>query len=144
MDARTITSDPECLEALCDTWKLHRREIWITVQTASMLPGIAVGARVRIQCQSEPPALGSVIAYRREGSLIVHRLIDRVTDTQGETVYTVCRGDANPESDPPVAVDRFVGVVTQVRPPKLSWKLTQGARRMWRRCRDLARRVSPV
>jgi hypothetical protein len=67
--------------------------------TGSMLPVFDTGANgIRVKVNSpDEIKLGDIISYERNGGLIVHRVIEIGTDSQG--LYFVTKGDNNAISD---------------------------------------------
>ena len=67
--------------------------------TGSMLPVLDNGANgIRVQPSSEDKIhIGDIITFKRDNYLIVHRVIDIGTDSEG--VYFITKGDNNSISD---------------------------------------------
>ncbi len=112
-----ITQEPSRLAGLVQLWQTNDHDVWIRLQGKSMLPTIPPGSLLRLRCTSGVPHIGDIIAYRNGGSLAVHRLIRTVEEPSSGQVVLICKGDGNAHLDPPVTVDRVVGVVLQVRRP---------------------------
>lgn len=128
--AAVVTSDPLKLAALCELWRSSGREIWVTIQGQSMCPALLPGTRLKIRCGQPPAAPGDLGAYRVEGRLIVHRLLN-VTEDQGARRY-LFQGDANPEPDGPVLADAVLGTVVETRAPAF-WSRARATLGWWRR-----------
>lgn len=66
---------------------------WLTVVTGSMMPLIHIGNRVLVS-RTEPALVrtGDLIAFRREGNHIVHRVLDKRVTNDG--LVFVEKGDA--------------------------------------------------
>lgn len=111
-----ITHDPERLAALCEMWKAEHKSVWLTLAGYSMAPSLLPKTRLKIECGCEPASLreGDILAFRREGRLVVHRLF---AITGGEPVRYVCKGDGNDQCDEPVEAAAIVGRVVETRPP---------------------------
>ena len=134
---------PDRLAALTDLWRFDKCQVWITLTGHSMAPTVPAGSRLRLACGRRAFAPGEVLAYRRQGVLLVHRLRRVISDSGGRPLL-LCRGDANPGDDPPCAPDAVLGVVVEVRPPTLATRARLGARRITarlRRCLGRGRRI---
>ncbi len=131
--AAVLTRDPRRLAALCELWRGAGREVWVTIQGRSMTPGIPPGSRLLLRCGPVEPRPGDILAYRREGVLLVHRVV-RVEDG-----FLVLKGDANPDLDDPVPPEDVLGTVVAVRrPPAVKrawWALRSRLRRRARGAR---------
>lgn len=84
--------------------------LWVREASLSMLPLIRPGDRLRLE-MPDPRRIvpGSVIAYRSDSRLVVHRVVTR--DEHGLTA----KGDALTDPDPPVPWDRVVARVRALR-----------------------------
>src|SRR5437899_1055344 len=69
-----------------------------------MLPAIASGQRVIIDCGIEP-LIGAVAVYRFDNQLGVHRVVARAES------WLLTWGDANPLPDEPIELAQVIGVV---------------------------------
>jgi signal peptidase I len=87
------------------------RTIKIAAHGYSMYPCIKPGTIVLIEPLNikGSPVEGEIVAIRRQGSLIVHRLIE-ITEKNGNKFY-IARGDSNMLSDDPVKADKIAGRV---------------------------------
>jgi signal peptidase I len=114
--AAQITRDPRRLEALCELWKCASRSVWLTLTGYSMAPTLLPGTRLKVRCgvPVEKLSIGEIIVVRENDRLVIHRLVEIA---KGEPGRYVCKGDNNPERDPPVTSKHIVGRVTEVRPP---------------------------
>ena len=72
-----------------------------------MLPTIAPGQQVVVECGRDP-VVGDVVVFRRDDGVMVHRLAARAGD------WLLTWGDANWLPDEPVAASHIVGVVPGV------------------------------
>ncbi len=81
----------------------------LTVASGSMAPSIQVGDMILIK-QSTDFAVGDVVTYRKDGTLITHKIVS----VSGQTVVT--QGTANMVSDAPIQSDQIVGTVVVVVP----------------------------
>ena len=129
--AAELTGDPRRLRALCELWRNARQDVWVTLRGGSMVPEIRPGARVRLQCGEYAPVVGEIIAFRQEGRLVIHRLME--VDAQGRLI---CRGDANPRPDAPVTLDDVAGRVVEVQPARLGTRLREELRQAKRLLRN--------
>ena len=84
--------------------------VWVREASLSMSPLIRPGDEVCLVClDKRRVARGSLIAYRREEGLVLHRVLAR----NGAGV--VAKGDALASADPPVGWEEVVGRVTALR-----------------------------
>jgi hypothetical protein len=139
--AGAITRDPRRLAALCELWRSAGKEVWITLEGRSMTPGILPGSRLRLRCRPWEMQPGEVIAYRREGVLVVHRLLQSGDGTEGEGRHLLFQGDANEEPDPPVGPECVVGLVVEVQPPSAPMRVRRALRSAVNRWRGVSKRV---
>ena len=128
---------PEKLLALCGLWQAEGREVEITLNGGSMSPTILPGTRLRLHCRRDLPHVGDIIAYRQEGILVVHRLIE-ITGSPEAPMLT-CLGDGNILSDAPVSADAFIGTVIAVSPMPLLQRVLFALRHPRRHVRYLVR-----
>jgi hypothetical protein len=98
---------PGELKAIAALWRKTGRELVASFAGNSMLPAIAAGQRVRIQCNPETIQPGDVIVTARD-SMIVHRAILCTADA------ILTRGDANILFDLPIAPADVIGRVEAV------------------------------
>lgn len=90
------------------------RETHLRVSGNSMLPGLPSGSAVVVRRSQRDIAPGVLIAYRRRGDLIVHRV---VAVQQGSTGRIFCtKGDNNLRCDAPVPASEVLGRVVAVEP----------------------------
>jgi len=136
-----VTHDPHRLRALCALWQAAEREIMVTLQGYSMTPTIRPGSRLKLRCGDGVPKVGDIIAFHREASLVVHRLI-AISEPRGNGPRMfICQGDGNSAPDAPIAADEIVGIVAQIAPPP-TWVIAQQkAMNAARRVRNLLRRA---
>lgn len=99
-------------EACCDLVADIARasgKVQLKVTGASMVPTLWPGDLLTVQtCNPYGLAPGSIIVFRQDQQLIVHRLMLRLGDR------TVTRGDARPRLDKPVEPSQIVGRVETV------------------------------
>lgn len=139
-NAVVLTHHFQRLQALCELWQSAERDVWVTLQGCSMMPTILPGSRLRLRCRSQEPALGDVVAFRRENRLIIHRLM-HVTEDEEFGRQLICKGDGNSEPDAPITPDEIVGVVIQIQPPRLQERAWQMMKHFLRRGRKAVRQV---
>lgn len=86
-------------EAL-DLWLEGFRERgmgWLPVLSGSMRPVLRIGDRIHVRaCDPRRLPLGSLVVFRKEGRLAVHRLLAKRASPEGLLLRE--RGDANPHS----------------------------------------------
>jgi hypothetical protein len=106
--ARTLESLSAAeLAAIASLWRRERRELVTSFTGTSMLPAIAPGQQVVIDCGAEP-AVGDVAVFRYDNQIGVHRVVAR----SGSWLLTW--GDANALPDEPVEPVQIIGVVRNV------------------------------
>lgn len=83
---------------------------WVRQGSTSMLPLVGPGDALRL-APAEPRRIrpGTLIAYHREGRLVVHRVVAR------DGAAVVAKGDGLAAPDPPVAWDQVVARVVTLR-----------------------------
>jgi len=96
-------STPE-LEAISTLWKRERRVLVTSFTGVSMLPAIAPGQEVVVQCGVEP-AVGDVAVFHFRDRLAVHRVVPRTA------TWLLTWGDANPLPDEPIEPIHVLGVI---------------------------------
>jgi signal peptidase I len=97
-----------CCDLVADVARLSGK-VQLKVAGASMVPALWPGDLVTVK-SCDPSELGpySIIVFRQNQRLIVHRLMHR----EGDRIVT--RGDARPCLDAPVAFAEVVGCVESV------------------------------
>jgi hypothetical protein len=99
------------LIAIAAIWRSQRREIVTSFLGNSMLPTIAPGVEVTIDCAREWND-GDVIAFVGDGHLVVHRIVASSPDRR--TLLTL--GDYRIVPDAPIEdVNAIIGVITRIR-----------------------------
>ena len=101
------------LEIISTQWRRERRELVTSFGGVSMLPAIAPGQQVVVQCGVEP-AVGDVAVFRFDNQVGVHRVAAR------SATWLLTWGDANPLPDEPIRATQVFGVITQKPVPKRS------------------------
>lgn len=139
----------ERLTAVAELWRRGARTITASFDGRSMLPAIAPGTPLTIDCAPFTPAVGEVIAFVAAGQVIVHRVV-------ASRGWVLTRGDANrlvdlPVRDASALMGRVVEPVTAGRARvadrlfvallRVSYPLGEGAIRLliWVRRRIWAR-----
>lgn len=144
--AAALTRDPRRLAALCELWRASGQEVWITLQGGSMEPALPSGSRLLLRCGAWEPQVGEVAAFRREGYLVVHRILRVEAGTGSGERQFLFQGDANREPDAPVSEGDLVGRVIEVRTPGrlqgLWWGVASRGRAWLRRARVAVRPVA--
>lgn len=84
--------------------------VWVREASLSMSPLIRPGDEIRlVRLDQRRVARGTLIAYRRAESLVLHRVLAR------NEAGVVAKGDALASADPPVGWKEVVGRVTALR-----------------------------
>ena len=90
---------------------------WVSAASSSMAPLIQPGDELRLVLPDAGRlCAGALVAFRRDGALVVHRVLSRTPDG------LVTKGDALPDADPRVPWPAVVARVATVR--------TQAGRRL--------------
>lgn len=97
--------------------------VTIMVTGNSMMPTLVRGSRVLVEAiDTDTIQAGDVVAFRREGQLVVHRVHQRCTD------FLVTAGDGLGLFDPPVPLAAVVGIVRGLGPRPAPERWVTGAR----------------
>lgn len=94
----------EELGAVAAIWRRGRRELTTAFTGTSMLPAIAPGQQVIVDCGADP-AVGEVAVFHFDSRVGVHRVVACGTG------WLLTWGDANPLPDIPVAPRSIIGSV---------------------------------
>jgi hypothetical protein len=122
--------------AVASLWRAARREVVTSFQGTSMLPTIAPGVEVLLDCGREWQ-IGDIIAFVDSGHLAVHRIMAASADRQ----WLLTRGDHRIIPDEPFeAQDAVIGVITRVR-VREEWIAPSPLQKSWLRERVLQRAV---
>ena len=103
-------------------WMIQRSgERLVTITSGSMAPGIPVGATQGIHEPADRTALqpGQIITFKAtgNGTVISHRIVQRLETAKLGGVYYQTKGDANRTADPDLAsASSIIGVVDGVLP----------------------------
>ena len=95
------------IDSIAILWKRDRRELTTSFRGNSMLPAIAPGQPVVVECGVEP-AVGDVAVFRFNEQVGVHRVVARTAE------WLLTWGDANPLPDEPIDPARVIGTVRNV------------------------------
>ncbi|MFN8156773.1 MAG: signal peptidase I [Candidatus Nanopelagicales bacterium] len=103
-------------------WMIQRSgERLVTITSGSMTPGIPVGATLGIHEPADRTALqpGQIITFKAtgNGTVISHRIVQRLETAKLGGVFYQTKGDANRTADPDLAsASSIIGVVDGVLP----------------------------
>jgi hypothetical protein len=97
------------LEAISHLWRDERRTLVMAFTGTSMMPNIAPGEPVSVECGLSPE-IGDVVMFLRDNQIGVHRLVARCCGA------LITWGDANPLPDVPVEPASVVGTIRSVPP----------------------------
>lgn len=114
---------PEQLLTVADILKHSHAHVESEIQGGSMGATLPWGARIRVSCTDRPEyRTGDVLVYLMDGRLIAHRVVGRGRRSRVHG-FLITRGDAAVSCDPPVPVERTVGLVTEWRARQVaSWR----------------------
>lgn len=91
------------------TRTLNNENPTLTVISHSMYPALNRGDLILVKGTTlEEIEVGTVVVFRHEHGLAVHRVVE----IEGDTIVT--KGDANPEEDKPITYDDIVGRVPAI------------------------------
>jgi hypothetical protein len=114
--------------AVASIWRATRREVITSFKGTSMLPTIAPGVEVVLDCGREWQ-VGDIIAFQDSGHLGVHRIMAASPDRR----WVLTRGDRRIAPDDPFeAGDAVIGVITRVRAGE-AWVDPSPAQKSWLR-----------
>jgi signal peptidase I len=97
----------EEIDAVAVLWKRQGRQFVTSFNGTSMLPAIAPGQLVTVQCGVEP-MVGDVAVFRYDDQVGVHRVVAR------SSIWLLTWGDNNPLPDDPVTPIRIIGAIRDV------------------------------
>jgi signal peptidase I len=95
------------LEAITGFWRRERRELSTYFSGTSMLPAIAPGQAVVVECGIDP-TVGDVAVFRISERIVVHRVVARTA------TWVLTWGDANSFPDDPVKPMQIIGTIRNV------------------------------
>lgn len=103
---------PQDLSAIAALLKHTHAHVESQVQGGSMGATLPPGARIRLSCRETADyRTDDVIVYVQGSGLVAHRLVGRGRRGRARG-YFITRGDASATCDPPVPIERAVGLVT--------------------------------
>lgn len=106
---------PRDLHTIVTLLKRAHTAIESEIHGRSMGATLPPGARIRISCTDRTDFQpGDVLAYLDGDKLVAHRLVRRGRGARARG-YVITRGDASTACDPPVPLERAVGLVTAWR-----------------------------
>ena len=118
------------LKAISQLWRREGRTFVTTFAGTSMLPSIAPGEPVSVEC-GLVPEIGDVVMFLRDDQIGVHRLVAHCCDA------LVTWGDANPLPDFPIDTERVVGTIRGI--PQRPASFYRSAVLFWIATNDLAK-----
>jgi signal peptidase I len=86
------------------------RPVWLAGTGWSMFPTLLPRDVLRLEPVTREPRVGDVVAVRRAGRLLIHRIVATPVAALWFT-----KGDAMVECDPPTRTDEIAGIVTMRR-----------------------------
>ena len=94
----------------------------IGVGSDSMSPKVNKGDAVILKKVNDKTVLkkGDIIAYNKDGKIIIHRIVKIETDKKGKEVYTT-KGDANGGNDPKLVKRKKVDGVVKLKVPFIAY-----------------------
>lgn len=101
--------------------------VWLRLDRTSMLPLLVPGDEIEVAPYSTTilPKRGDIIAYQRDSSIVVHRLLAHGAD------WLLTKGDNQAACDPPVPSHALIGRVISKR---RGGEVTQLKPSPWQRC----------
>jgi signal peptidase I len=130
---------PSTRIALCRCALASGTPLRLRIRGTSMLPALWSGDAVSVVAANPADVgAGDVVAFARNGHLVVHRVVRRASGSGRAAIVT--RGDTRLDEDPPVDASELLGVVTAVhrfgadrpvdrRPPALARAVAWTVRR---------------
>jgi signal peptidase I len=104
-------------DTVFDFWQQDNKESKLKLSGHSMTPVIKNGDWLLLKHNSNDIRVGSIIAYRRERKIIVHRVIKR------QTKSVITKGDFNYHTDEAVDMKNVIGKVIAVKNRKRLYRL---------------------
>lgn len=106
------------LEAALELWSERRERTTCAITGNSMSPVIRHGDTLVIEHGVRDVRTGDIVVFRAPSAILAHRVVGRT----GRHTYLV-KGDARPDFDDPVRVDRILGKVVEIRDARGSVRL---------------------
>jgi|GEM_PF-2221580 len=113
IDKKHLTLQDSIASAVFDIWQETDKESRLKVSGYSMSPLIKNGDWVMLKHNSNDIRIGSIIAFRRERRIIVHRVIQIQKKCDKNSFIT--KGDSNSHADKPVDVENVIGKVIAIK-----------------------------
>ncbi len=104
-------------DTVFDLWQQHEKESQLKLSGHSMTPVIKNGDWLLLKHNSNDIRVGSIIAYRREQKIIVHRVI------KIQTKSVITKGDFNYHTDEAVDMKNVIGKVIAVKNRRRLYRL---------------------
>lgn len=111
-------------DTVLELWAEKRARTESAITGNSMAPLIRHGDTVVIQHGDVPLRIGDVVVAKRQGAIVVHRLVHSEMEEGRERFLT--RGDACRDIDPPVRRDQIIGKVVEIRSSEGRVRLDSG------------------
>jgi hypothetical protein len=124
-DTNATAAGRAIAEATLEAWAEAGHRIRWPVEGSSMWPVLRPGDTIVIAHGDCDLRRGDLVAYCREGRVVIHRLLRR----QGAG-RLLTAGDAQPETDPPVPADAVLGRVVAIQASGGEFGLTGGLARL--------------
>jgi signal peptidase I len=115
----TFEAPDHVVEGLLDIWREQGRVSEIVVYGRSMEPMIPRGARLVVSHAPESLVPGDIVVYKNRDHLTAHRIVEILEAQDGARQYRT-KGDANDETDPPIAEPLILGKVMEILRPRSS------------------------
>ncbi len=118
-----ITDAPAAVAAVARRlWQQRRTPAWLPMQGNSMLPILRPGDQLWVTLPQATYRLGQIVVIRRDGQLVVHRLIARCR-VAGQPGW-ITQGDNCYIADEPVVTAALEGQVIALRRAARCYQLT--------------------
>ncbi len=104
-------------DTIFDIWQENDKQSQLKLSGHSMTPIIKHGDWLTLKHNSNDIRVGSIIAYRRERKIIVHRVV------KIHSKYLITKGDFNYHIDAAVEIQSVIGKVIAVKNRKRLYKL---------------------
>ncbi|MGH7802424.1 MAG: signal peptidase I [Thermodesulfobacteriota bacterium] len=113
--SQNISTNPESsiANSVLDLWQEIGKETKLDLSGMSMLPLIKDGDSVVICHTREGIRAGSIVAFRKDQKIIVHRVI-KIEKDDGKTAF-LTKGDFNLKPDYPFHEDLLIGKVIAIK-----------------------------
>ncbi len=114
LTSQNMSTNPESsiTNSVLDLWQESGKETQLVLSGMSMLPLIKDGDSVLIRHTREGIGVGSIVAFRNDQKVIVHRVI-KIEKGDGKTAF-LTKGDFNLKTDHPFHEDMLIGKVIAI------------------------------